>query len=189
MKKIIFAVFMLLSFNVAIAQQADPEEKSKSVTLEFMKKDGACFKKEFYDLGNVKGVNCEVLIVTDIVQGTKIGCLRLKTKYYSSVSSDTYIGTLDFDEIDACVKSLEYIKSELQNQPSVYTEFEYKTNDGIKMGAYYDSGDKKKLPKWVAYVYTKGYTSRSAEFLDSSNIDSFVTIFKDAKKMIEEKVN
>lgn len=189
MKKIYLAVLLLLSFNVAVAQQTNSEEESKSATLEFMKKDGACFKKEFYDLGNVKGVNCQVLIVTDIVEGIKMGCLRLKTKYYSSVSTDTYIGTLDYDEIDACVKSLEYIKSELQNQPSVYTEFEYNTNDGIKMGAYYDSGDKKNSPKWVAYVYTKGYTTRSAQFLDSSNIDSFVTILNDAKKMIEEKAN
>lgn len=188
MKKFYFAVLLLFSINVVMAQESNSEDVSKSETLEFLKKDGACYKKEFYDLGKIKGVECQVLIVTDVVQQSKIGCLRLKTKYMTTVSVDSYIGTLDYSEIDACIKSLEFIKSELQSQPPVYTEFEYKTNDGIKIGAYYDEGNKKKAPGWTAYIYTKGYTSRSAEFFDSSNIDSFIDVLNKSKLLIEEKV-
>ncbi len=189
MKKILFAVLFLFSLNVVSAQQEDSKDESKSETLEFLEKDGACFMKEFYDLGKVKGVECQVLIITDVVEGSKIGCLRLITRYSSSVTSDTYIGTLDYSEIDACVKSLEYIKSTIQNQPSIYTEIEYKTNDGIEIGAYYNEQSNLAAKKgWRAYVYTKSYTSRSAEYFDASNIDALIGILQNAKNLIAEKL-
>ena len=69
----------------------------------------------------------------------------------------------------------------LLSTPEVYTEAEYKTNDGVKFGAYYNKG------KWTAFVYTKGYTSRSAEFLGTDNIDSFIAVMRQAKQLIAEK--
>lgn len=189
MKKILFAVLFLFTLNVTSAQQENSKDESKSETLRFLKKDGTCFMKEFYDLGKVKGVECQVLIVTDVVEGSKIGCLRLITEYVSSVTSDTYIGTLDYSEIDACVKSLEYIKSTIQSQPSIYTEIEYKTNDGIEIGAYYnEKGGLSAVKGWRAYVYTKSYTSRSAEYFDASNVDALIVILKNAKTVIAEKL-
>ena len=57
-------------------------------------------QKEFYQLGKVKGVECEVLILTNLLTKQKMGCLRLKTTCYNRVgSNDTYIGTLDSDEL------------------------------------------------------------------------------------------
>jgi hypothetical protein len=136
-------------------------------------------------MGKVKGVKCEILILTDIVNQTKLGCLRLETTYSSSYSSDSYVGTLDYDEIDACVKSLQYIKDNmLPSSPSVYTEAEFKTRDGVKFGAYFNINKS----KWNAFVYTKGYTSRSAEFFDSSNIDSLIEVMNKSKVMIQEKI-
>lgn len=181
---LISLVCVLLTCTSAFAQsQANdeiPESKSKSV--EFLKADGTFIVKEFYDLQKVKGVECQVLIMTNVVTGKKMGCLRLETNYRSQYSSDSYIGTLDADELDACIQSLEYIKNTLlPSSPEVYTEAEYKTNDGVKFGAYCSKG------KWTAFVYTKGYTRRSAEFLGADNIDSFIEVMRQAKSLISEK--
>lgn len=184
MNKVI--LFLLLSIFVSAASfaqaQKDDVPESKSKAVEFMTADGSFLVKEFYDLQKIKGVECQVLIMNNIVSGKKMGCLRLETQYRSQYSSDSYIGTLDSDELDACIQSLEYIKNTLlPSAPTVYTEAEYKTNDGVKFGAYYSKN------KWTAFVYTKGYTNRSAVFLDVENIDSFINVMNQAKGLIVEK--
>jgi hypothetical protein len=182
MKKL-FLLLLLLPM-VVYSQEKEPETKSKSI--EFMSKDGAFIKKEFYDLGKIKGVTCQVLILSDMVAQKKVGCLRLETSYISQYSSDTYVGTLDSDELEACIKSLNYLVSEiLPSQPTIYTEAEYKTRDGVRFGAFNDL----KKGKWSAFVYTKSYTSRSAEFFDSTNISELIKIMEAAKVMIAEKIN
>lgn len=188
MKKYSAIIALLLCGFLSFAQtEKNTEDKSKSKALEFLSKDGSFILKEFYELGTVKGVNCEVLIITDVVKNEKIGCLRVETSHYVSYSygSDTYTGTLDYDELDACVKSIRYIQETLlPSSPEVYTESEYKTRDNVKVGAYYDVSKS----KWTAYMYTKGYTSKSAEFFDSSNLTELCDLMEKAKSMIAEKV-
>ena len=185
MKKYLLLCFLCISValsSFAQAQEKDAIPESKSKAVEFLKADGTFIVKEFYDLQKIKGIECQVLIMTNVVTGAKIGCLRLETQYRSQYSSDSYIGTLDSDELDACIQSLRYIKDTLlPSTPEVYTEAEYKTNDGVKFGAYFSKN------KWTAFVYTKGYTSRSACFLDVENIDSFITVMEQAKALISEK--
>ncbi len=172
----------MTSFSQEQSKDAIPASKSKAV--EFLKADGTLLIKEFYDLDKIKGVECQVLVITNVVTNKKMGCLRLETKYSSSYSSDNYIGTLDSDELDACIKSLQYIKETLlPSTPSVYTEVEYKTNDGVKFGAFYANN------KWSAYVYTKSYTSRSAAFLNPDSIDKFIEMMQQAKNLIAEKTS
>lgn len=179
-KVVLLLLSFVVSMNVAFAQEQQDESKSKSV--EFMKGSGSLIKKEFYDLPKVKSVTCQVLIMTNVVSGKKMGCLRLETSYYNGRSSDSYIGTLDYEELDACVRSLNYIKEELlPSAPAVYTEAEYKTLDNLKIGAFYSKN------KWTAYIYTKGYTSRSADFIDASNVEAFINVMTQAKSLIAEK--
>lgn len=174
----------LVGVMALMAQEKAKDEipESKSKAIEFLKADGTFLLKEFYDLPKVKGVDNQVLVMTNIVTGAKVGCLRVETHYRSQYSNDDYIGTLDADELDACIKSLKYIKDTLlPSTPQVYTEAEYKTNDGVKLGAYYARN------KWTAFIYTKGYTSRSAEFLGADNIDAFIDVMNQAKMLIQEK--
>lgn len=189
MKKFALIFATMLCCSVAFAQSAkDDAEKTTSKTLEFLAKDGSFNVKEFYDLGTVKGIQCQVLIITNVVKNEKIGCLRVEKDYYSSYSSssDSYIGTLDYDELDACIKSIDYIKETLlPSQPEVYTESQYKTRDNVQVGAYFDT--KKKT--WTAFMYTKGHTSRSAAFFDSSNLTELSEIMARAKEMIKEKTS
>ncbi len=181
MKKILFFVLsFVMVANVSLAQDSKGESKSK--TVEFMAGCGSLMKKEFYNLTKVKSVENQVLIITNVLTGKKVGCMRLEISSYDGHSSDSYIGTLDYEELDACIKSLTYIKDELlPTSPQVYTEVEYKTLDNLKLGAYYSG------TKWTAFIYLKGYTVRSADFLDTSNIALFIDVMTQAKLMIAEK--
>lgn len=182
MKKLLLLIMVMLCTSTIYSQE-EKETTSKSKSVEFLAKGGSLISKEFYDIKKVKGVNCQVLILTDIVANKKMGCLRLETSYTSRVSTDTYVGTLDEDEIDACIKSLEYISSTiLPSTPETYTEIQYNSRDGVKFGAY------SKKDKWSTFVYTKSYTSRSAEFFDSSNLSELINTLKQAKEMIEGKI-
>lgn len=185
MKKL-FLSLLAISLSVssfAQTQATGDVPASQSKAVEFMAVDGTFLIKEFYDLPKVKGVGCTVLIMTNVVSGKKMGCFRLETQYHSQYSNDSYIGTLDSDELDACIQSLEYIKNILLiSTPEIYTEATYKTRDGVKLGAYFSKS------KWTAYVYTKSHTSRSAEFLDVASIDSFITVMQQAKSLIEDKI-
>lgn len=185
MKKILLSLvcaIMACTSVFAQTQAKDEIPESKSKAVEFMTADGSFLVKEFYDLQKIKGVECQVLIMRNVVSGKKMGCLRLVTQYRSQYSSDSYIGTLDSDELDACIQSLEYIiNTLLTSTPEVYTEAEYKTSDGVKFGAYFNKG------KWTAYVYTKGYTNRSAEFLGTDTINSFIAVMRQAKDIIAKK--
>lgn len=184
MKKLFLLIALMMPIASIAQDKVAENSQSKSKTLEFLEKDGSFIQKEFYPLGKVKGVECEVLILTNLLNKQKMGCLRLKTTYYNRVGgNDTYIGTLDSDELSASVQSLQFIKDQLMpTNPSTYTEAEYKTRDGVKLGAY--SSDK----GWKSYVYTKGYTSRSAEFFDASHIDSLIGYLNQAKDMITQEV-
>lgn len=186
MKKTLLTILLMVfsvSYSFAQDQAKNEAPESKSKAANFLKADGAFLLKEFYALQAIKGVECEVFVMTDIITGQKMGCLRLIKKYSSSYSEDTYIGLLDSDELDDCIRCMEYIKNTLlPSTPEVYTEVEYKTNDGVKLGAYFTS-----KKEWRAFIYTEGYTSRSAAFLAPEDIDSFINVFKQAKLLIQEK--
>lgn len=187
MKKFISIIALVVALTVsAYAQETKASEPaSKSTTVEFLAKDGALLQKDFYELGAVKGVDCEVLIITDIVAGTKIGCVRLETSYRGQYTSDTYVGTLDADELDACIKSLQYIKNNVLNtSPSNYVEYTYATKDGVTIGAFYNQTKS----SWTTYVRTKSYTSRSAEYFSSENINSLIEKLESGKAMINERL-
>lgn len=183
MKKV-FLFLAVALISVSAVAQDKAGEVSSSTSINFMSKDGVLLQKEFYDLPKIKGISFQVLIITDIVQNSKVGCLRIETKYYSNYVSDTYIGTLDADELGAAIKSLEYIKNNvITNAPGTYTEMTYRTRDKVEVGAYYNSKG-----NWVIYVEPKNYQSRSLETINESDLDSMIQTFKKAQTLISEKM-
>lgn len=188
MKKLFVVMFACTLLSVPTLSYAEEqnEEVSKSTTIEFLGKDGALILKEFYPSSKVGGVDFQVLILSDVVNREKIGCLRVETSYYSQYSSDTYTGTLDNDELSACIQSLTHIKnSVLPTTPQNYTECEYQTRDGVKFGAYYDV----KKAIWKVYVQPKKYSSRSIAYLNNSDLDKIIMILGNAQSTIQEALN
>ena len=175
MKKVLLMVAVIFLAISANAQTSKQEETSKSETVKLLQKDGVLLRKDFYDIGKVEGVTFQNIIITDISTGEKTGALRLETSYYSSLGTDTYIGTLDFDELEGCIKSLTYIKDNvITSLPEIYTECEYKTKDGVSLGAFVRTTKKER--KWNIYIQTRSYANRSQEFLDSDNLVEVIAL-------------
>lgn len=184
MKRLLSILTVLFIATGAYAQSHTSESSSK--TLQFLEAGGSFMVKEFYDLATVKGVDCKVLIITDAVSEKKIGCMRLETKDYSSAtrSTETYVGTLDSDELDACIQSLSYMKDSLLPSPrETYTEAEYRTRDKVTIGAYFDTHKQ----EWTAYVLTKSYTSRSMKFFDAESLELLKEEMVKARDLIASK--
>ena len=181
MKKLFILLVLLCSVAVSNAQEKETE-KSQSNAVLFEQSIGSLIRKDFYNLPKVRGVENQVLILTDILTGKKIGCLRIETKPFSS-SNETYVGRLDFDELDAAIKSLSYIKETiLPTTPDVYSEIVFKSKDGVQLGTYFNE----KTKKWVVFIYTKSYTSRSATYCDETELSEMIEIMKTAKNKIQE---
>lgn len=187
----ILIVAALMACHCAYAQgktetAADGDTNSESKAVEFMRSAGTLMKTEYFNETSIKmSLSTEVLILTDIVNGAKMGCVKIS--HYDNLygSGNTYSGILDYEEIDACIKSLTYIKDAmLPTTPEVYTEIEYLTSDRMKFRAYYSPDSE----SWKAYVYTKGYTSRSADFFNATNLDKLIAVLTEAKQLIEDKV-
>lgn len=185
MKKFVLCCFAIcFLFGNAMAQEETGKSKpSESRALAFMESSGTFVKKEFYPLSTISRVKYDVLILTNLLNNKKIGCLRMTITYSSSYSTDEYVGTLDFDEIDACVQCLSKLQNEiLPTQASVYTELTYKSRDGVEVGAFYSE----KKQQWEAYICTKGYTMRSAEYFNSESIPEIIANMQQAKTLITE---
>ena len=181
MKKLFILLVFLCSVAVSNAQEKEAE-KSQSKAVLFEKSIGSLIRKDFYNLPKVSDVENNVLILTDILTGTKIGCLRMETKPFSS-SNETYVGTLDFEELDAVIKSISYIKETiLPTTPDVYSEIVFQSKDDVKLGTYFNE----KTKKWVVFIYTKSYTSRAATFCDETELSEMIEIMKTAKSKIQE---
>lgn len=186
MKKILFILALMIS-TIALGQEQTNETiKSKSKSVEFMEKEGSFLKKEFYKLGKVKGVECEVLIMTDLVENTKVGCLRLIT---SRISGPQYVGTLDSDELAAATQCLEYIKEQvLPTKSDVYTEYMYLSRDDVKLGVYSEfiNGYVNNDMRWRIFVQTRIWLD-SKEYFNAKHLDKLIEYLKQAKQMIEDK--
>ena len=181
MKKLFILLVLLCSVAVSNAQEKETE-KSQSKAVLFEESIGSLIKKDFYNLSKVRGVENQVLILTDILTGEKMGCLRMKPKQYSS-SNEPCVGTLDFEELDAAIKSLSYIKENiLPTTPDVYSEIVFKSKDGVQLGTYFNE----KTKKWVVFIYTNSYTSRSAAYCDETELSEMIEIMKTAKSKIQE---
>lgn len=187
MKNLLLFIVLMLVCTSSFSQEKKEEEKSKSEVVEFLQKDGVLLEKNFFDIGKVSGVKFQTIVITDLISKKKVGALRIETSHYSSIGTDTYIGTLDFDEIDACLKSLEYIKTNiLPTTPTVYTECEYKTKDGVKMGVFWSEG--KKEAAWSLYIQTKSYTNRSNAFISNDKLDEIMDMMKKSADNLKENL-
>ena len=169
-------------------------DNSESEIVKLMNNGSTLTKKEFFDLPEVKGVSFEVIIITDMVKGNKYGGLRLITKYTAPYLSNTYIGTLDYSEIDDCINSMNVIKNDiLPTTPSVYTEVRYKTKDYVEMGALFSPNNSWALiqapstGKWFVYISTKSYLNNSTAIIPAKQIDAIISNLQESKRIIEEQ--
>lgn len=188
MKKILFPLVLILSVGTIVAQENGEKGLSKSKVVEMLNKEGVLLKKEFYDIGKIPVAEFQNVIITDISSGKRFGALRVQTSTYTSTGTDTYIGTLDYDEIEDCIKSLSFFKNGLiVSIPPTYTECAFKTKDGVSFGAYLHTTKKEQY--WRLFIKTKSYTDRSQKFMDIDQLDVIIDILNKALENMGEYLN
>ena len=185
MKKLFILFVLLCSVAVSNAQEKETEKPQSKAAL-FENSIGSLIRKESYVLPRVGGAEMDVVILTDIITGTKIGCLRMKTKYHRPYTEpdifETYAGYIDFEELDAAIKSLSYIKETiLPTTPDVDTRFTFNFKDGGELRIDFNE----KTKKWVFSIYTtiKLYSETKC---DVTQLSEMIEIMKTAKSKIQE---
>ena len=188
LKKI--SLFLLLIPVLSYSQES--AIKSQSKAIEFSSRAGSFLQTDEYELTKVGSagnkIEFSVYIFNDLKSGEKQGALFLTTSSWTIDSRR--VGFIDFDEIDACIQCLEYIKSDvINNTPDHYSEALYKSRDGVIVGAYYNYF-KDVVPqnrKWLLTVKVPlGETSRVK--LPLTEFDALLNAFKEGKALIESKI-
>ena len=176
MKKITTLFIGLLLTSLAFGQAK--VEKQITQAEQFSATAGTLIEKQFIDIGKVKGISIQVMKLKDLNSGTSKTALRFEYEYKSSYTSDTKIATLDLDEIDGLLKSMNNLKANVfSSTRDVYTEVAFKSRTGFEAGAYYEV-DKK---KWVAYVKLERFDSNSEVFLKTDDFTEILTLVEQAK--------
>ena len=175
-------------------------ENSASKTVDFLNSHSSFTKYEYYALPDVgKGssrIGNEVVIITDVVNNEKIGCLRVSNSgmlqnYGYGFFRNRYACVLDLDELDDLVKSCEYIQSDvLKTEAEVPTVIKFKTLDGLSLvvawpainsGFYTDKG-------WDIFIKTDPYDNDSNRKINIKYFPQFIQNLKDAKEVILSKL-
>lgn len=186
MKKLFLFTVLFTIAALSFAQERETE-KSASEAVRFEKSVGSLIKKDFYNLVDAENdYKVDVLILTNVLSGAKVGCLRWENRYradYMSSSYIPYIGTLDFDELDAAIQSLTYIRDTLlPTVPDNYTEVVFESKDGMMLGAYFDNNEN----KWTIFVRTKSYTQDSTKNFRNQFLPKMIEMLINAKSKIQE---
>ena len=133
-------------------------------------------QKEYADVGSVKKVTIQTMLIKDLIAGSSIKALRFEYEAYSSIGSDTKVAALDQDEIDGLIKSLRIIKEKIvPNQVTNYTEVFFRSRSGFEAGCF-SSGD-----SWKAYLKLERFDSRSMVFLSVDDLDKLLSMVEAAK--------
>ncbi len=170
--------FLSIMFVASLAFGQAKVEKQTTQAEEFSATSGTLIEKQFIDIGKVKGISVQILKLKDLNSGVSKSALRFEYDYKSSYTSDTKIATLDLDEIDGLLKSLNNLKTKVFNSTrDVYTEITFRSRTGFEAGAYYDV-DKS---KWVAYVKLEKFDSKSQVFFSTDDLNSMQVLVEQAK--------
>lgn len=183
MMKFTFALLgllFILPVNI-VAQTKEDMEEIYYYSPEYITSETSCVIKQFYDIQTVNGVKCQAVIMNNILDGEKRGGLCLKCNLSNGYVNNTYMRVLSYDELEDCIRSLEYFSDTLfTSTPLKYTEAKYCSKNYVIFGAYY------KNSKWNPYIIVDG-SFYGHKFLTTENIKSFITVMRKAKALIEEK--
>ncbi|MHC2993700.1 hypothetical protein OB13_19750 [Pontibacter sp. HJ8] len=183
MKKFLLTLFIAVSVStITHAQEkvTDKASQPKSNLETFLDQSGSLIKKEYVTIGKVKGINVQVLKITDLIKNSTVSGLRLEGITTSSYSSDSKIAFLDSDEIENFIKAIDYINSNILNLPAAgSTEVIYSSRGGFSGGAFVDSKN-----KWSTFMQLEKYDSRSMFFLSAEDFSQMKDLIVQAKAKI-----
>ena len=132
-------------------------------------KAGVLVETEFVDVGTVKGVEVNQMIIKSLTDQSTVKALRITYTKVSQYTSDTKISVLDKDEIDGLLLSLKQMQAMSNEGRDNYTEVTFKSRTGFKAGMYFE----KKSAKWSGYLEV-GRIATATAFLSMEDMVKFM---------------
>lgn len=174
----IIVLLVLSSYSFA---QTNKIEKTLTNAEEFAAKSGSLIERVFKDVGKIESVKIKVVTFTDLISNKTLPSLRFEKESYSSYSksTDTKIASLDKDEVDGLIKSLEIMKNDIVTQSREnYTEVTFRSRGGFEAGCF------SKKNNWEVYLKLEKYDSKSYQFFKINKLASLIELIKQAKLLM-----
>ncbi|WP_299444094.1 hypothetical protein [uncultured Aquimarina sp.] len=177
MKRTILFGLAIFICNLIISQDQKKESKQSNAEI-FSSKSGTLIEKQYIEIGSIKSTKLKIAKFTDMISGESAKALRFTKTVVSSYSNDTKIASLDIDEVDGLIKSLEIIQESVLNTiPDNYTEITFKSRGGFEAGCYYS----KRKNKWIVYYQIEKYGSDSIVRMEEKGLADLLELLKLAK--------
>ena len=176
MKKLL-AIFPLLFFiySLAITQV---KEKDQSNAERFSAKPGTLLQKEFVGIGSVKDVKLEVMLLTDLISGSKSSGLRFEFEHAGQYSTGTKVAVLDPDEVEGLMKSISIFQNKIFNTKRTnYTEVNFFSRGGFEAGCYNDLNSN----TWKTFLKLEKFDNDSYVWLDIEDFSTLLNLLTQAK--------
>jgi len=175
MKKVVI-VILFLTIHLAIGQKI---ENISNAEL-FSSQAGTLIEKEFIDIGNVGKTKIQILKITDMISGKSIRSLRIEHKIKAGYSTETKIASLDSDEIEGLIKSINIIKENIFGSiANNYTEITFQSRSGFKAGCFWNIKN-----EWTIYLQIKKNDRESMVFLKKEKFNDFLNLLELAKNKV-----
>ena len=168
--KNLFLAFVMTFFVIGLQAQTQlAKEVETSNAEKFSASSGALIKKDFLDIGEIRGAKLQVVKFQDMISEKSTSAVRFEYEVKSSYSTDTKKAMLDADEIDGLLKSIKVMKDKIFPSTSeIYSEVTYRSRGGFEAGCYWSKG------KWTTYLKLEKYDSKSYVFLGQ---EDFTTLY------------
>ncbi|MBP2831883.1 hypothetical protein J8281_06750 [Aquimarina sp. U1-2] len=179
MEKIVLTLLLTLVSIVGIAQDQKIDPKQSNAEI-FSAKSGTLIEKQFRKAGKIGLTELKIIKLTDMISGQSISALRFELEVSGKYSSDTKIASLDIDEIDALIKSIQVINEDVFNfPPENYTEITFRSRSGFKAGCYWSKD------QWKPYIQIEKHDRKSLVRLSKGDFLTLLELLKQVKEELK----
>ncbi|MBL0136936.1 MAG: hypothetical protein IPP86_00210 [Bacteroidetes bacterium] len=181
MKKNKYFLLLIISLMFTSLCEAQKDTLYKSLLEKFSERSGSLMKREFFDVGKIRGMKIKMMKITNL---TDPGSKTLSgARFECSTQYSDYIAFVDADELDGLIASLDFIQSKIFNDTAkTYTEVEFKTRGGFKSGCYFSQNDN----KWSGYIQVASYSDKSMVFLEQEDFGKFKNMVEQVKELMKQ---
>ncbi|MBE9583769.1 hypothetical protein IM792_04855 [Mucilaginibacter sp. JRF] len=145
MKKLVLLTAAILSIQFAHAQTAKTAVEAPKGSFEnFSETAGNKIKQEIFDVANVRGIDFQVLKLTNTTNNDYKAGLRIAARLGSGGSRSSYNTVLDMDELNELQKVIENLTTESIDKTNTFANGEccYMSKGGFLATTFNESGNK-----------------------------------------------
>ncbi len=172
------------------SQEPATEPKSKVGSL--IDQTGSMTQVEYlsYEAIGTGGIGVAPLVVTDLRSGEMSGSLSFRVSianYANPTHPIVHYTYLDYEEIDSCIKVLQYAKAKLLRvKPRYFMKAMYHAAQGTEVGVFFGGG----LfgPKWKIYVKPWNTNLDRAATVSADEIDRFIGVLETSKSLLMNRM-